>query len=65
MRLYKYTVTATRERFMERMLFDTYDYYIIADERDQADTCLGEMIRKGGWNLKRVVCEECLAVDAR
>lgn len=65
MSTYKFTVDATRERFMERPQHEVLDYYIIADTRDQAHSYVMSFLHNGGWNIRSITGEEIIVVDAR
>lgn len=65
MSTYKFTVDATRERFMERPLHEHLDYYVAADTRDQAHGHVMRLLRNGGWSVNSVKIEEIILVDIR
>ena len=62
---FKFTVEATRERFMERSLHEVLDYYIAADTRDQAHSYVLNLLYNGGWKVCSVKGEEIIFVDIR
>lgn len=65
MSTFKFTVDATRKRFMERPLHEHLDYYVAADTRDQAHSHVMSLLQNGGWNVKSVKGEEIILIDIR
>ncbi len=65
MSTYKFTVDATRERFMERPLHEVLDYYVAADTRDQAHSHVMSLLHNGGWTIRSIKGEEIIVMDIR
>ena len=57
MKVYIFTVTAVRKRFMEPPLRETFEDYIAADDYDQANTHEHEMLKRGGWDIEKISSE--------
>lgn len=66
MNSYKITVIATRERFMERPLYETSEWYVVADSRTQAhDYVWNRLTGPGGWTIKKTEIQEIYILDIR
>jgi len=65
MYVYKFTVEATRERFMEPPLRDTSDHYIAAYSYDQAHSHVWSQLSKAGWKVNRITGKEIFVQDIR
>lgn len=65
MYVYKFTVEAERERFMERPLHDTSEHYIAAYSYDQAHSHVWGMLERAGWKVKRITGKEIFLQDIR
>ena len=65
MYIYKFTVEAERERFMERTLHDTSEHYIAAYSYDQAHSHVWSMLEKAGWKINRITGKEIFLQDIR
>ena len=63
--VYKLTVTATRDRFMERPLHDTSEHYIAAYDYDQAHGYVWAMLDKAGWKIDSITGKEVYLQDIR
>lgn len=65
MYIYKFTVKATRERFMEPALHDTSEHYIAAYSYEQAHSHVWAMLEKGGWKIDQIQGKEVWLQDIR
>lgn len=65
MLVYKITVTAERERFMEGPLKDTSEHYIAAYSYDQAKQHVEDNMKRGGWKIISMRSEEVYVHDIR
>lgn len=65
MTIFKFTIEATRERFMEPPLREVHEHYIAADSYDQAHTYVWERLRRGGWEVQRISGHQILLQDIR
>ena len=65
MYIYKLTVEATRERFMEPPLRDTSEHYIAAYSYEQAHSYVWSMLNKAGWKIQRITGKEIFLQDIR
>lgn len=65
MTIYKLTVKATRERFMEAPLHDTSEHYIAAYSYEQAFSHVRAMLKRAGWNVDEILGREIYLVDIR
>ena len=65
MYIYKFTVKATRDRFMEPPLRDTSEHYIAAYSYDHALTHINQMLTRGGWKINSVDGKEIYLHDIR
>ena len=65
MTVYKFTVEAERERFMEPPLRDTSDHYIAAYSYDQAHSHVWSNLTRAGWQIRRITGKEILVQDIR
>lgn len=66
MNTYKITVTASRERFMERPLYDVSEWYVVADSREQAhDYVWDRLTGPGGWKIHKTDIKEIHIFDIR
>ena len=65
MYVWKFKVTATRERFMEPPLHDTWEEYIAAYSYDQAHTHVWARLNKAGWTLDKIEAKEIILEDIR
>ena len=54
MYVYKFTIKATRERFMEPPLHDTSEHYIAAYSYDQAHSHVWGMLNRAGWKIDEI-----------
>lgn len=52
--IYKFTITAERERFMERPLRDTFECYVLAYSYDQAHGHVWRMLENAGWKIEKI-----------
>ena len=65
MYIYKFTIDATRERFMEPPLRDTSEHYIAAYSYDQAHSHVWGMLERAGWIIQRIAGKEIFLQDIR
>lgn len=65
MYIYKFTVEATRERFMESPLHDTSEHYIAAYSYEQAHSHVWAMLEKGGWKVNKITGKTVYLQDIR
>lgn len=65
MYIYKFTVEATRERFMEPALHDTSEHYIAAYSYEQAHSHVWAMLEKGGWQVNKITGKTVYLQDIR
>ena len=65
MYIYKFTVEATRERFMEPALHDTSEHYIAAYSYEQAHSHVWAMLEKGGWKVNKITGKTVYLQDIR
>lgn len=63
--IYKFTVDAERERFMEPVLHDTSEHYIAAYSYDQAHSHVWGMLERAGWKVNRITGKEIFLQDIR
>lgn len=65
MYVYKFTVDAVRERFMEPPLHDTSEHYIAAYSYDQAHSHVWRMLEQAGWKVKQIKGKAIFLQDIR
>ena len=65
MYIYKFTVTATRERFMEPPLHDVSEHYVAADSYEQAHGHVWANLAHGGWKIDKIESKEIFIQDIR
>lgn len=65
MGIYKFTVEATRERFMEPPLHKVHEHYIAADSYDRAHTHVWKLLQRGGWEIRRITGRKIILQDIR
>ena len=65
MTIYKLTVKAVRERFMEPPLHDTSEHYIAAYSYDQAHSYVWAMLNRAGWKIDEIRGKEVYLIDIR
>lgn len=65
MSIYKFTVEATRDRFMEPPLRDKFDDYIAAYSYDQAHSYVWARLNKAGWKVQSISGKEIFLTDIR
>lgn len=65
MYVYKFTVEATRERFMEPPLHDVSDHYVAAYDYDQAHSYVWSKLSRVGWNVQSIRGKEIWIQDIR
>lgn len=65
MYIYKLTVEATRERFMEPPLHDRFEEYFAAYTFDQAHSHVCARLNKAGWKVQSISGEKIYLQDIR
>lgn len=65
MYIWKFTVTATRERFMESPLHDTSERYVAAYSHEQAHSYVWARLNKAGWKVDEIKAREIFLEDIR
>lgn len=65
MYIYKFTVEAVRERFMESPLRDTSEHYIAAYSYDQAHAHVWGNLERAGWKIQKITGKEIYLQDIR
>ena len=65
MMIYKFTVEAMRERFMERPLHDVSEHYIAAYSYEQAHDHVVKMLTRAGWKIKKITEKNTFLQDIR
>lgn len=65
MYVWEFTVTATRERFMERPLHDTSKRYVAAYSYEQAHSYVWARLNKAGWMVDEIKAREIFLEDIR
>ena len=63
MTAYRFTVKASRDRFMEPPLCETHDYYVIADSYEQAHSHVWSMLNSGGWKVEKFINAEPIIIQ--
>ncbi len=63
--VYKFTVDATRERFMEPPLHDVSEHYVIAYDQDQAHSHVWARLNRAGWKVNSIKSGEIYVQDIR
>lgn len=65
MTIYKLTVEAVRERFMEKPLYDKFDEYFAAYSYDHAHDHVRKRLEKAGWTVKKITGKQLFLQDIR
>ena len=63
--IYKFTVEAERERFMEKPLHDKFEEYFAAYSYDQAYDHICARLKKAGWTVKSITGKQLFLQDIR
>lgn len=63
--IYKFTVEAVRERFMEPPLHDKFEEYFAAYSYDQARSHVWRRLEKAGWSIKSLTGKQLILQDIR
>lgn len=65
MYVWKFTIQATRERFMEPPLHDTSERYVAAYSYDQAHSYVWGRLNKAGWKVDSIKAKTVFLEDIR
>ena len=65
MATYKITLSATRERFMERPLKEDHEWFVIADDAPAALEYVKTRMTTGGWKIHSHEVKEIFLFDIR
>ena len=65
MTIYKFTIEAVRERFMEHPLHDKFEEYFAAYSYEQARDHLFARLNNAGWTVKKITGKQLFLQDIR